>query len=143
MKLSAQWIRDFVEVPVENRRLAEDLTSIGMGVEGILGRGEDTIFEMEIGTNRPDAMNHYGLAREASALYDVPLRPLEPKLPSGSSPSLDPKTQAISFPIEIEDGEGCGRFTARIVRDVRITASPASVVRRLGLLDQRAINNAV
>jgi phenylalanyl-tRNA synthetase beta chain len=139
MKLSAQWIRDFVEVPDENRRLAEDLTSIGMGVEGILGKGEDTIFEMEIGTNRPDAMNHYGIAREASALYDVPLRPLAPKLPASS----DPKTQAIPFPVEIEDAEGCGRFTARILRDVRVTASPPNVVRRLGLLDQRAINNAV
>jgi len=143
MKLSAQWIRDFVEVPVENRRLAEDLTSVGMGVEGILGRGEDTIFEMEIGTNRPDAMNHYGIAREASALYDLPLRPLEPKPPSGNSSSSHPKTETVLFPIEIEDGEGCGRFTARILRDVRITASPANVVRRLGLLDQRAINNAV
>jgi len=145
MKLSAQWIRDFVKVPVENHRLAEDLTSVGMGVEGVLGQGEDTIFEMEIGTNRPDAMNHYGIAREASAIYDVALRPLEPQLPvtSGNSSSSQPGTERIPFPIEIEDGEDCARFTARILRDVRITASPANVVRRLGWLDQRAINNAV
>ena len=145
MKLSAQWIRDFVEAPVDNRRLAEDLTSVGMGVEGILNKDEDTIFEMEIGTNRPDAMNHYGIAREASAMYDVALRPLAPRLPasSGDASAPDPRTQAIPFPIEIEDGEGCARFTARILRDVRITASPPHIVRRLGLLDQRAINNAV
>ena len=130
---------------MENRRLAEDLTSAGMGVEGILGKGEDTIFEMEIGTNRPDAMNHYGIAREASAIYDVALRPLEPKLPgtSGNPSASQPKPQAIPFPIQIEDGEGCARFTARILGDVRITASPSDIVHRLGLLDQRAINNAV
>ena len=67
MKLSAQWIRDFVDLPVDNARLAEDLTSIGIAVEGISGEGASTVFEMEIGTNRPDAMNHYGVAREASA----------------------------------------------------------------------------
>src|SRR5256885_5987737 len=77
MKLSAQWIRDFVELPSDDRRLAEDLTAIGLAVEGISGEGPNTVFEMEIGTNRPDAMNHYGVAREAAALYRVPLKPVE------------------------------------------------------------------
>src|SRR3954467_945357 len=76
MKLSAQWIRDFVELPSDDRHLAEDLTSIGIAVEGISGEGANTVFEMEIGTNRPDAMNHYGVAREAAALYKVPLKPI-------------------------------------------------------------------
>jgi phenylalanyl-tRNA synthetase beta chain len=76
MKLSPHWIRDFVDLPVDDRRLAEDLTSVGIAVEGISGSGADTIFEMEIGTNRPDAMNHYGVAREAAAIYDVGLKTL-------------------------------------------------------------------
>ena len=58
MKLSSQWIRDFVDVPVDDRQLAEDLTSIGIAVEGISGEAANTVFEMEIGTNRPDAMNN-------------------------------------------------------------------------------------
>jgi phenylalanyl-tRNA synthetase beta chain len=70
MKLSAQWIREFADLPVDDRRLAEDLTSIGIAVEGISGESANTVFEMEIGTNRPDAMNHYGVAREAAAFYD-------------------------------------------------------------------------
>ena len=45
-------------------------------MEGISGSGADTVFEMEIGTNRPDAMNHYGVAREAAAIYDLPLKEL-------------------------------------------------------------------
>src|SRR6185437_15220961 len=77
MKLSAQWIREFVDLPVDDRQLAEGLTSIGIAVEGISGEGANTVFEMEIGTNRPDAMNHYGVAREAAALFKVSLKPLE------------------------------------------------------------------
>src|SRR5450432_3099100 len=80
MKLSPQWIRDFVDLTIDDRRLAEDLTNVGIAVEGISGAGADTIFELEIGTNRPDAMNHYGVAREAAAIYDLPLKALEPKL---------------------------------------------------------------
>ena len=48
----------------------------GLRLRGSAGRGADTVFEMEIGTNRPDAMNHYGVAREAAAIYEVPLKPL-------------------------------------------------------------------
>ncbi|MGB8919767.1 MAG: phenylalanine--tRNA ligase subunit beta, partial [Candidatus Sulfotelmatobacter sp.] len=76
MKISPQWVREFVDLNVDDRRLAEDLTGVGIAVEGISGSGADTVFEMEIGTNRPDAMNHYGVAREAAAIYDVALKAL-------------------------------------------------------------------
>src|ERR1700757_5495683 len=77
MKLSANWIREFVDLPVDDSQLAEDLTSIGIAVEGISGEGANTVFEMEIGTNRPDAMNHYGVAREAAAFYGLGIKPIE------------------------------------------------------------------
>jgi len=135
MKLSPQWIRDFVELWVDDRRLAEDLTAAGIAVEAMSGSGENTVFEMEIGTNRPDAMNHYGVAREASAIYDLPLKPLQPKLPAASSKG--------DFAIEVAEPDLCPRFTARVLRGIRIKPSPEKVVHRLGLLDQRPINNAV
>jgi phenylalanyl-tRNA synthetase beta chain len=135
MKLSAQWLRDFVDLKVDDRRLAENLTSIGMAVEGISGAGPSTVFEMEIGTNRPDAMNHYGVAREASAFYDLPLRAIEPKLPKAAA--------SVPFPIAIAEPQLCPRFTGRVLRNVTVKPSPAQVVERLALLDQRPINNAV
>jgi phenylalanyl-tRNA synthetase beta chain len=135
MKLSPAWLRDLVDLKVDNHKLAHDLTSIGIAVEGISGEGDSTVFEMEIGTNRPDAMNHYGVAREASAFYDVPLKPFAPKLPT--------PTGLAGITITVEDGRFCPRFTARVIRDVSIQASPASIANRLGLLDQRPINNAV
>jgi len=135
MKLSPHWLRDFVDLNVDDRRLASDLTSIGIAVEGISGSGNDAVFEMEIGTNRPDAMNHYGTAREAAAFYDVPLRPVVPQLP---------QPQGIGgVEITVEDSRVCPRFTGRVLRDVQIKASPTKIAHRLGLLEQRPINNAV
>ena len=75
-------MREFVDAKVDDRRLAQDLTSVGIAVESISGEGENTVFEMEIGTNRPDAMNHYGVAREASVIYNLPLRAVDSKLPA-------------------------------------------------------------
>jgi len=135
MKILPTWVRDFVDLKVDNRQLAEVLTSIGLAVEGTAGEGDSMVFEMEIGTNRPDAMNHYGVAREASAFYDVPLKPIAPKLPRA--------TGLAGLAITVEDGRYCPRFTARVIRDVSIKPSPTKIAGRLALLDQRPINNAV
>ncbi|HEV8047465.1 MAG TPA: phenylalanine--tRNA ligase subunit beta [Terriglobales bacterium] len=138
MKISPQWVRDFVDLNVNYHQLAEDLTLAGIAVESVSGEGDETIFEMDITTNRPDAMNHYGVARECSAIYDLPLKPIEPQLPFPPGGDARPP-----FPIEIQDEQGCARFTARIVRNVTIKPSSEKITRRLQLLDQRPINNAV
>jgi len=142
MKLSPQWIREFVDVPVDDRRLAEDLTSIGIAVEGIAGQGANTVFEMEIGTNRPDAMNHYGVAREAAAFYGSSLKPILVKLPSTHGAATAQNSSQPHFKIEIEDKAGCARYCAQIIHGVAIKASPHHIADRLALVDQRAINNA-
>ena len=139
MKLSAQWIRDFVDVPVDDRRLAEALSGVGIAVEGIGGSGKDTVFEMEIGTNRPDAMNHYGVAREAAAIYDVGLKPL-----SALSHQLSAKaSQDAPFHITVEEPQLCPRFSACVIKNVKIKPAPEKIAHRLQLLDQRPISNAV
>jgi phenylalanyl-tRNA synthetase beta chain len=149
MKISPQWLRDFVDLDVNYHQLADDLTLAGIAVESVNGEDDATIFEMDITTNRPDAMNHYGVARECSSIYDLPLKPIEPQLPAasaakaGSSADLGGTTKVLPFPIEIQDQQGCARFTARIIRDVTIKPSPEKIARRLALLDQRPINNAV
>ncbi len=134
MKLSPTWLREFVDAKVDDRRLAQDLTSVGIAVESISGEGKNAVFEMEIGTNRPDAMNHYGVAREAAVIYNLPLRAVDSKLPATSGKS--------DFIVEIGDVAGCARYTARIVRDVSIKPSPGAIANRLTLVDQRPINNA-
>src|SRR5258705_965319 len=131
MKLSPQWIRDYVDLTVDERRLAEDLTNVGISVEGLSGSGADTVFEMEIGTNRPDAMNHYGVAREAAAIYDLPLKPITPKLPPAAKAASHTHANAalkgrsstvqdVAFPITVEEPALCPRFSARVIRNTHI-----------------------
>ena len=115
MRILPAWLREFVDIKADDRQLAEDLTSAGIAVESVAEEHGATIYEMDLTTNRVDAMNHYGVAREASAIYGVELKPFEPKLPSlergpstsaakDAPPSLR-MTQRI-FPIVIEDAEG-------------------------------------
>jgi phenylalanyl-tRNA synthetase beta chain len=139
MKLSSHWIRDFVDLTVDDRRLAEDLTNVGIAVEGISGTSADTVFEMEIGTNRPDAMNHYGVAREAAAIYELPLK----QLPAVNSRLSAKTSHDAPFPITVEDPSLCPRFSAQVIRGTRIQASSQKIAHRLLLLDQRPISNAV
>ena len=80
MNILSQWIRSYVPgLTLPDRELAEALTLRGIAVEGIyeLGPGSGSLFEMDITTNRVDAMNHYGIAREAAAIAGHPLAPLD------------------------------------------------------------------
>ncbi len=136
MKLSPNWLREFVDLKIDDAQLADDLTLAGIAVESIQNHTAQTIFEMEITTNRPDAMNHYGVARECSAIYDVPLKPIKPNLPN-ARPTDKP------FPIEIRDEKGCGRYTARVIRNVKIGTSPDWILDRLKIEDHNGVSNAV
>ncbi len=161
MRVLPAWLREFVNVAADDRQLAEDLTSAGIAVESVQEENGATIFEMDLTTNRVDAMNHYGVAREASAIYDVELKKVEPKLPErktrrsnsaawrapiGMTSFRDELNAAAAdlegFPIVIEDAQGCARYTARIVRNVKIGPSPQPIAKRLELLGSRPINNA-
>ena len=130
-------------MPVSDAQLAEDLTLRGIAVEGIfdLGPGNGSLFEMDITTNRVDAMNHYGIAREAATIYGVELKPLDTTLPAAIAA---PKP----FPVKIEAEDACGRFTARVLRGITVGNSRdwfpgAEVSTYFGLLEQKQISNAV
>ena len=155
MRILPKWLREFVKVTADDRQLAEDLTSAGIAVESVAEENGETIYEMDLTTNRVDAMNHYGVAREASAIYGVDLKAVQPNLPGvtadpstslGMTPAeevlLTSKVGEGLFPIVIEDAEGCARYTARVIRNVKIDSSPEHIQRRLELLGSRAINNA-
>ena len=144
MKILTRWLRTYLpELPVDDAQLAEDLTLRGIAVEGIysLGEGNGSLYEMDITTNRVDAMNHYGVAREAATIYGLALPSLAYALP-------DAKPGAQPFPVKIEATDACGRFTARALRDVTICESRdwfvgAEVKTYFGLLEQKMISNAV
>ena len=79
MNILTSWLRHYLPtLSVSDRQLADDLTLRGIAVEGVhpLSEGNGHLFEMDITTNRVDAMNHYGIAREAATIYNLPLAPL-------------------------------------------------------------------
>ena len=150
MRILPAWLREFVKITADDRQLAEDLTSAGIAVESVQRENGEAVYEMDLTTNRVDAMNHYGVAREASAIYDVELKPIAPKVSGTAGPSAPAAKTApppvgmttSGFPIVIEDAQGCARYTARIVRGVKIGPSPEHIAKRLELLGSRSINNA-
>lgn len=144
MKILTKWLRALLPgIPVDDAKLAEDLTLRGIAVDGVydLGAGNGALLEMDITTNRVDAMNHYGVAREAAAIYGLPLPVLEYPLPAA-------KSATKPFDIRIEAKDACGRFTGRVLRDVKIGNSRdwfpgAEVSSWFNLLEQKQISNAV
>jgi phenylalanyl-tRNA synthetase beta chain len=146
MNIITNWLRTYVpNIPADDYQLADDLTLRGIAVEGVhaLGTGidgssNDHLFEMDITTNRVDAMNHYGIAREAATIYNLPLAPLLPAgLPTPSERS------AASFPVTIEAKHLCGRFTAQVLRNVMIAPSTGNIKLYFEQLSQKQISNAV
>lgn len=70
MKLSRQWLSDYVDLSgLSDEELVRRLTDIGHALEGLETHGDDTIFDLEITTNRVDAMSHFGMARELAAAF--------------------------------------------------------------------------
>ena len=144
MKILTKWLRAYLPaIPVDDQKLAEDLTLRGIAVDGVydLGAGNGSYFEMDVTTNRVDAMNHYGVAREAAAIYGLPLPEVKYALPE-----FKPTSKPVSVRIEAEDA--CGRYSARILRDIKICESRdwfagAEVATYFDLLEQKKISNAV
>jgi phenylalanyl-tRNA synthetase beta chain len=139
MNILTNWLRQYLPaLAVTDRQLADDLTLRGIAVEGVhgLGEGKGHLFEMDITTNRVDAMNHYGIAREAATIYNLPLAPLDGAL----APA---RAVAQPFPVAIEAPELCGRFTARVLRGVSIGPSTGRVAEYFALLGAKPIWNAV
>jgi len=141
MNILTNWLRTYVpNIPVDDHQLAEDLTLRGIAVEGIhsLGPNSGHLFEMDITTNRVDAMNHYGIAREAATIYNLPLAPFNTKLPIGSL--VD---EPFSVRIAPEAKGLCGRFTAQVIRNVTIAPNSPKGAEYFTLLGQKQISNAV
>jgi phenylalanyl-tRNA synthetase beta chain len=137
MKILTSWLRSYLPaLSVDDARLAEDLTLRGIAVEGVFPAASGSLFDMDITTNRVDAMNHYGIAREAAAIYNVALPPLDTELP--------PRTPALKpYPVRIEEPTLCGRFTAQVIRNVTIAPSEGTVAEYFAALGQKPISNAV
>jgi phenylalanyl-tRNA synthetase beta chain len=145
MKILLSWLQEFVPLPPDVRQIANDLTMLGLAVDTVTTEDDETVLELDITTNRPDCLSHYGVAREIAAFYGKPLAPFR-ELQNGSSlkPSQpEPKLRARrkDSVVEIVATDLCRRYSARIIRGVGVGPSPDWLARRLELVGVRSINN--
>ena len=135
MKISLNWLIEFADIPLNPKDVERGLTLLGLGVESITQSDSDWVLDVEVTTNRPDCLSHYGMAREASTWYRKPLKRLEYTL-------KESRTRAAGeVSIEIVDTDLCARYCGRVVQNVRVRPSPAWLAKRLEAIGLRPINN--
>ncbi|MFH1640354.1 MAG: phenylalanine--tRNA ligase subunit beta [Candidatus Omnitrophota bacterium] len=137
MKVTYNWLKDFVDIRISPRELADKLTMAGLEVTAQEAKGGDFVFEIEVTSNRPDCLSVVGIAREIAAITGRKL-----KIPSTvyRRPSTKSKN---SLSIAIEDKKECPLYTARIIRDVRVGPSQEWIKERLELIGCRSVNSVV
>ena len=116
--------------------MQEDGVKPGDDIAAVIGM-DDHVVEFEITPNRPDCLSVIGLAREAAVTFDKPLRLHTPDVPGSGEDIHD------HVSIRIDDPALCPRYTARMVRNVKIAPSPAWMRERLRNSGVRPINNIV
>lgn len=135
MKISYNWLSELVTLTFNPKELAERLTMAGLAVEGVERVRDDHILDFDLTSNRPDALSHLGIAREAALVCGTSLiqRDLQPR----ESPTSIESVASV----EILDPDLCPRYAARVVKGVKVAASPRWLAERLESIGQRSVNN--
>lgn len=141
MRLVYNWLRELVPVTSDVDTVAREISLRGFEVAGV-EHGREPVIDFEITANRPDCLNHMGLAREASAIWGLPLQ--VPDMASRTDPeSRTPDAGTPrSLDVELSAADLCPRYCARVF-DVKIGPSPGWLCERLQAAGVRPINNVV
>jgi phenylalanyl-tRNA synthetase beta chain len=137
MKLSYNWLKDYVDVRETPEEVARGLTMSGSEVEMIPVVGKDRVMDLEITSNRPDCLSIVGLAREVSTVFDRDLR-----LPGLEiSPGIIEKGPKVEC--AIKSPKLCPRYTARVITGVKVDKASKKIGERISDLGMRLVNNVV
>ena len=144
MKISLEWLGQYLPGPLSATAAAEALTHGGLPVEVIetvpvTDAESDTVIDVEVTSNRSDCLCHVGVARELAALLDREFRDL---VPAADAPSVNPAVDGLSS-LAIDAPDLCPHYTARVIRGVTVGPSPAWLQRRLRAVGLRPVNNVV
>src|SRR6202163_623692 len=137
MKVLYNWLKEFVDLTAPPEDLRARLSLSGTAVEALEQTAAVPLLDAELTSNRADCLGHYGIAREAAALYRTALKPVE------AYPREVAEYAKTATRVEIESPELCGRYTARVLRGVKVGPSPDWLRQRLEALGQTSINNVV
>src|SRR5262245_48140272 len=135
MKISYNWLKEFVDVPEGPKELGTRFTNIGLAVDALESTGDDSVFELDVATNRPDCLSHLGVAREVGVVYNERLKPPAFHVREGDQHAGD------IFSISIADPDLCARYCGRYIAGVKIGPSPDWLKNRLESIGIRSINN--
>lgn len=131
------WLRELCAVADDADAVARALTNRGLTVDDVIRAGADTVLDVDVPANRPDCLGHLGIARELSAAFGLPLAP-----PPRAVATVGRPVES-SVRVEVDAPDLCPRYTARVVREVRVSPSPPWVVERLLACGMRPVNNVV
>ena len=137
MKISLNWLNDYIETSLEPEQIAQTLSDLGFPCDGIEKLEGDTILDIEITSNRGDCLGYIGIARELAVATGKEL-----KIPSVGLDESDTDVNGLAT-VEILEPDLCGRYTARVVEGVKVGQSPDWLVKRLEAAGMRSVNNVV
>ena len=138
MKVSYNWLKEFVAITASPEEIASRLALSGTNIASLENGPHGPVIDAEITSNRPDCLGMFGIAREVAAIYRLPLKLNAPKpTESTGAKSCD----AVSVKIDAPDL--CGRFTARVIRGVKVQPSPQWLKDRLEAAATASISNIV
>jgi phenylalanyl-tRNA synthetase beta chain len=137
MKVVYNWLKEFVDVTASPADLRARLSLAGVAVDSIAETAAGPVLDAEVTANRPDCLGHLGIAREVAAIYRLPLKPLHPKLKEAAEKAADATRVEIAAP------DLCGRFTARVLRGLKVQPSPDWLRQGLEAIGEKSINNVV
>jgi len=137
MKLLFNWLKEFVDVTASPQDVRSRLSLAGIAIDSLEESPAGPVLDADLTTNRGDCMSHYGIAREISALFRLPLKALAAN-PKESATAVSSATR-----VAIECPDLCGRYAARVFRGVKVGPSPDWLKQRLEALGQASINNIV
>ncbi len=139
MKFRLEWLGRYLpgELP-DLATVRRRLTDVGFIVEGTEGEGADAVLEVELTANRPDGMNHRGLAREAACALGREFRDLP-----APAPAEGPAGAASLATVTIEESALCSRYSARVIEGIRVREAAPKVQERLRALGMNPISSPV
>ncbi len=138
MKISYNWLKEFVDHDLSPRDLAAKLTMVGLAVDAVEEHGEDSVLEIDLTSNRPDCLSHLGVAREVAAITGKSLQ--MPEVVTGKLSAGTTQVGNVTS-VEILNPDLCPRYSARIIKGVKVGPSPEWLVKRLEVMGQRSVNN--
>ncbi|MBN1589165.1 MAG: phenylalanine--tRNA ligase subunit beta [Pirellulales bacterium] len=137
MIVSWNWLKQYVPLDMPHAELETRLMMAGLNHEGTEDVAGDLAIDLEVTSNRPDCLGHLGVAREIAVLWQKPLS-IPTAEPKADGPPVDDLVK-----VQIDCPGLCGRYTARVVRGVKIGPSPGWMTRRLRTIGLAPINNVV